>query len=110
MAARAFFDYGPGTDSEKYIPDIRLINDPDRPLTMDEVFDLSQDKLVYLDGDVWQVVNSNDNYAVKPSGVKRAVAIKFVKKGKWEGGGSRRSRRGRGRGSKGTRRCLSRRR
>lgn len=75
---------------------------------MDEVFGLEQDKLVYLDGDVWQVVNSNDNYEIKPSGVKRAVAIKFVKKGKWEGGGrSRRARRGRGRG---TRRCLSRRR
>ena len=71
---------------------------------MDEVFGLEQDKLVYIDGDVWQVVNSNDNYEIKPSGVKRAVAIKFVKKGKWEGGRSRRSRRGPGRGRRGTRR------
>ena len=69
MAARSFFDYGPGTGSEKYIPDLRLINDPTRTLTMDEVFGLEQDKLVYLDGDVWQVVNSNDNYEIKPSGV-----------------------------------------
>lgn len=97
-----FYDYGPGTGSEKYVPDLRLINDPDRKLTMEEVFALPQDTLVYYQKTISKILISSDNYPADLlfGGAKRAMSIAFVEFKK-EGGTRRR-----GLGRKETRRRL----
>ena len=87
------YDYGPGTNSEKYItPYVRLSTEPERELTIDEIFALPEGTPVLYQGVESKVdkiydgkdpkinISGNSNL-VAMRGAKRAILIKAVLKG-----------------------------
>jgi hypothetical protein len=87
-----FYDYGPGTNSEKFvIPYIRRVNNPDVNMSMDEIFGLKKGITILYNGAPLKVLRTTANIKNKGflQGAKRILTIGE------SSGGSRKTRKNR---------------